>query len=134
MTLDDIVRQATAAGSITTRELLQMLPPGQRSPEDLAQVVQLLSESGVKVKYPSAAAAAAAGSIKDPNAASTATSGNLGDDPIRAYFKEIGSVPLLDAAGEVAVARAMRAGERMMVDSASRYPQVGHDLLAIWDE
>ena len=134
MTLDDIVRHATAAGTVTTRELLQMLPPGQRSPEDLAQVVQLLTESGVKVKAPSAASAAAAGSIKDPNAGPEPAAGNLGDDPIRAYFKEIGSVPLLDAQGEVAVARAMRAGEQMMVDAASRFPQVARDLLAIWDE
>ena len=134
MTLDDIVRHAISAGSMTTRELLQMLPPGQRSPEDLAQVVQLLSESGIKVKYPTAAAAAKAGPIKDPKHPSAVTAGNLGDDPIRAYFKEIGSVPLLDAAGEVAVARAMLAGEVMMVDAASRFPAATSDLLAIWDE
>ena len=134
MTLDDIVQQATKAGTVTTRELLQWLPPGQRHPEDLAQVVQLLQESGVKVKAPTAAAAANAASIKDPSAHAPSTMANLGDDPIRAYFKEIGSVPLLDVKSEQAVSRAMRAGEKMIVDAATRFPLVAKDLLEIWDE
>ncbi len=135
LTLDDIVTRARAAGTVTTRELLQMLPPGQRTPEDLEQVSELLIESGVKVKAPTAAVAAAAGFIKEKAGATTAsTLGNIGDDPIRAYFKEIGSVPLLNTEGEQSVSRAMRAGEDAMVDGASRFPNVALDLLAIWDE
>ncbi len=134
MTLDDIVRVAKEAGTITTREILKMLPPGQRSTEDLAQVAQLLTESGVRVKRPSAAAAANAGPIKEPGTAPSGLQGSVGDDPIRAYFKEIGDVPLLSAPSESAVARSMRAGEREMVAAAVRFPGVARDLLAIWDE
>jgi len=134
MTLDDIVKRATDAGSVTTRELLQMLPPGQRSPDDLAQIAQLLTESGVKVRAPSAATAAAADPIKISHATTPSNLGNLGDDPIRAYFKEIGTVPLLTTEGEVAVARSMRAGEQAIVDAAARFPAVSRDLLAVWDE
>ena len=134
MTLDDIVARAKASGTVTTREILKMLPPGQRSPDDLAQIAQLLIESGVKVKAPSAAMAAAAGNIKDNHNTTPSNLGNVGDDPIRAYFKEIGSVPLLSTEGEQAVSRSMRAGEQQMVDAASRFPSVAMDLLAIWDE
>ncbi|HVO29680.1 MAG TPA: sigma-70 family RNA polymerase sigma factor, partial [bacterium] len=134
MTLDDIVAQAKARGVVTTRELLQMLPPAQRSPDDLAQISQLLTELGVKVKAPTAAAAANAAPIKESSETTPSTLGNIGDDPIRAYFKEIGTVPLLSAAGEVAVARAMRAGEKQIVDAATRAPRVAAELLALWDE
>ena len=134
MTLDDIVARGKQAGTVTTRELLQWLPPMQRTPEDLAQVSQLLTESGIKVKSPSAAAAASASSIKTSHEPTPSTLGNIGDDPIRAYFKEIGSVPLLTAEGEVAVARAQGAGERAIVAAATRFPMVANDLLAIWDE
>jgi RNA polymerase primary sigma factor len=134
MTLDDIVATAKAAGTVTTREILKMLPPGQRSPDDLAQISELLGELGVKVKAPTAAAAAAAGPIKESNGTTPSTLGNVGDDPIRAYFKEIGAVPLLSTEGEQAVSRSMRAGEQQMVDAATRFPAVGMELLAIWDE
>ena len=134
MTLDDIVARAKSAGTVTTREILKMLPPGQRSPDDLAQIAQLLTESGVKVKAPSAAMAAAAAPIKDSHNTTSSTLGNLGDDPIRAYFKEIGTVPLLSTEGEQNVSRSMRAGEQQMVDAATRFPSVAMDLLAIWDE
>src|SRR5580704_16687748 len=100
MTLDDIVATAKAAGTVTTREILKMLPPGQRSPDDLAQISELLCELGVKVKAPTAAAAAAAAPIKENSATTPSTMGNVGDDPIRAYFKEIGAVPLLSTEGE----------------------------------
>ena len=94
---------------------MTQMPPGQRTRGDLEQVVALLEEAGVKVKRPRVIRK----KIEDTRTKTVTRSsleGNLGDDPIRAYFKEIGSVPLLTAEGEVSIARSMAVGEAMMCE------------------
>jgi RNA polymerase primary sigma factor len=44
------------------------------------------------------------------------------DDPVKAYLKEIGSVPLLDAQEETALAAAARAGDAEAKPAASPRP------------
>lgn len=133
LTLDEIVERGVKDGKMTWSDLMTNMPPGQRTRDDLEQVVALLEEAGVKVQRPKVVRGKKTERTKVAKGAGN-VEGNLGDDPIRAYFKEIGSVPLLTAQGEVNIARSMAVGEKMMTDIARRFPPVAKEIVETWDE
>jgi RNA polymerase primary sigma factor len=82
------------------------------------------------------------------DAAETESSSALGDsdlnltpgtldknnDPVRLYLREMGSVPLLKRQDEVAIAKRMERGHRMVLKTISRSPIVLKELLAVGQE
>src|SRR3990172_10371476 len=64
------------------------------------------------------------------------TPGAMGkrEDPVRLYLREMGSVPLLTREGEVAIAKRIERGQRLVFKTISRSPIVLKELLAAGEE
>jgi len=56
------------------------------------------------------------------------------NDPVRLYLREMGTVPLLKRADEVAIAKRMERGHRMVLKTISRSPIVLKELIAAGKE
>ncbi len=52
-------------------------------------------------------------------------------DPVRVYLREMGSVPLLKREGEVAIAKRMERGHRLVLKAISRSPLVLKELIEV---
>jgi RNA polymerase primary sigma factor len=56
------------------------------------------------------------------------------NDPVRMYLREMGTVPLLTREGEVAIAKRLERGQRLVLKTISRSPIVLKEMLAIGEE
>ncbi len=53
------------------------------------------------------------------------------DDPVRMYLRQLGIVPLLTRESEVAIAKRMERGRRLVLKTISRLPMVHQELVAV---
>src|SRR5207342_592374 len=115
MSLDEVKESITAKGRergfVTSEDLLEAVPVDDFTPEQveefLTQIQEHLSAEAIEViEVP--------GEDSDP-ATNVRIEVDLlkapTNDPVRMYLKEIGKVPLLNAAQEVDLARRIEAGE-----------------------
>jgi RNA polymerase primary sigma factor len=56
------------------------------------------------------------------------------NDPMRMYLREMGTVPLLTQEGEVAIAKRLERGQRLVLKTISRSPIILKEMLAIGEE
>jgi RNA polymerase primary sigma factor len=141
--LDEIKEQLTARGRergfVTSEDLLEAVPVDDFTPEQieefLTQVQEHLTTEAIEV-------------IEVPGDDDAATQVRIEvdllkaptNDPVRMYLKEIGKVPLLNAAQEVDLARRIEAGEistalqRTIQDEAKVEPKVWKLVtLKVWE-
>ena len=113
--LDEIKEQLTVRGRergfVTSEDLLEAVPVDDFTPEQvedfLTQVQEHLTVEGIEViEVPGDDTDAATQVRIEVDLLRAPT-----NDPVRMYLKEIGKVPLLNAAQEVALARRIEAGE-----------------------
>ena len=131
-------------GSLLFGELIDALQKQDMSPDEMDDMYQRFSDEGVEIVDDVAAEGDAAdddGPDKEEEVEIdlSVPEGISLDDPVRMYLKEIGHVPLLTAAEEVALAQRMEAGDeearhrleeanlRLVVSIAKRY--VGRGML-----
>ncbi len=127
-------------GYLLSDEVDGVLPPGEHSPEDAED--HLASFEGITV-YEDLAAAKAAQTIPDPVEIELPARTDDGDldltpgmldknnDPVRLYLREMGTVPLLKRADEVAIAKRMERGRLMVLKTISRSPIVLKELISV---
>lgn len=111
--LDKLLELARDRGFITYDEILASLPTPELAVEDLDQLYAALGAEGIAV-IETPAETSPADPAPETNDEATPTIPDLADvaldDPVRMYLQEIGQVPLLKAAEEVMLAKAMEAG------------------------
>src|SRR5216684_3358256 len=56
------------------------------------------------------------------------------NDPVRMYFREMGTVPLLTREGEVEIARRIERGKHTVITSISRTPLIARKVIALGDQ
>ncbi|MBZ5660741.1 MAG: RNA polymerase sigma factor RpoD [Acidobacteriia bacterium] len=127
-------------GYLLSDEVDGILPPGEHSPEETED--HLASFEGITV-YEDLAAAKAAQTIPDPVEIELPARTDDGDldltpgmldknnDPVRLYLREMGTVPLLKRADEVAIAKRMERGRLMVLKTISRSPIVLKELISV---
>ena len=146
----DLITEGQGKGFLTQKDIERHLPIENWSTEILDNMVANLLELGIELveddaKEPAAEGAAAPAVDEDMLAQPTVDMeiGKLDDipltDPVRMYLREIGKVPLLDAAEEVALAKRVEAGDdtakkkivdanlRLVVSIAKKY--IGRGML-----
>ena len=110
--LDKLLELARERGFITYDEILMLCPEPERSVEDLDQLYAALGAEGIAVietpADPATLPPLALQTEDEPNSVADLAEVTL-DDPVRMYLQEIGQVPLLTAAQEVTLAKAMEA-------------------------
>lgn len=145
--LTPVINLAREKGYITFAELNQHLPENLVSPEQIDVVfhhlesmnISIIEDSKVESSQPQRKDDEVTheeeeerkvhdekwGEAVKPPEASTETS----DDPLRLYFKEMGSVSLLDREGEIRIAQKIEAGKIDVINAAAKAPTMAKELL-----
>ncbi len=130
--VEELITEGKAKGFVTQKDVERHIPLEKWSTEILDDVVSILMERGIEVVEDEAREAAPIQEKPDEDMIRQPSSdmeiGKLDDipltDPVRMYLREIGKVPLLDAAEEVELAKRVEAGEdlakRKIVDANLR--------------
>jgi len=135
-------------GYLLYDEVNELLPTEVHSSDEIEEVLSAFERNGIVMYEDLASAQAARAAVEEaaeaePVEAAVAedaeldlTPGAIGkrEDPVRLYLREMGSVPLLTREGEVAIAKRIERGQRLVFKTISRSPMILKELLAAGEE
>ena len=142
-----MIKQAKKRGFVTFDQLNEVLPSDTTSPEQIEDIMSMLSDMGINVSE--AEDADSEDETKEEAEDETdnelvevtqkavtevkkSEPGERTDDPVRMYLREMGTVELLSREGEIAIAKRIEAGREAMIAGLVRKPAdlPGHHHLA----
>src|SRR5512141_26684 len=140
-----MIKQAKKRGFVTFDQLNEVLPSDTTSPEQIEDIMSMLSDMGINV---SEAEEADADEEKEDDADDTdnelvevtqkavtevkkSEPGERTDDPVRMYLREVGTVELLSREGEIAIAKRIEAGREAMIAGLCESP-LTFQAIIIW--
>jgi RNA polymerase primary sigma factor len=136
--IDGLVEKGRAQGYVTYDELNSVLPPDVLTGDQIDDVMEIFGENAIEVvdvfqKVPVAGRSLLIGeeeaaaeeeetaveeeAVVEEEEDIDYAGGIKGNDPVRLYLKEMGSIPLLNREGEVRLAKRIEDGEREIVSS-----------------
>src|SRR6187200_2880328 len=140
-----MIKQAKKRGFVTFDQLNEVLPSDTTSPEQIEDIMSMLSDMGINVSE-----AEEADSEDEKEDDDDETDGELvevtqkavtevkksepgerTDDPVRMYLREMGSVELLSREGEIAIAKRIEAGREAMIAGLCESP-LTFQAIIIW--
>lgn len=136
-----MISRAREQGFLTILDLNDLLPEEIiGDPERFEEVIVILTDLGIQVKEevpdPDSLRwdeTAATDDTTDDEAAEQFSSFHIETqrttDPVRMYMREMGSVELLTRQGEIAIARRIEEGQKMVMAALSENPQIIVDIL-----
>ncbi|MBC7578274.1 MAG: RNA polymerase sigma factor RpoD, partial [Tardiphaga sp.] len=126
-----MIKQAKKRGFVTFDQLNEVLPSDTTSPEQIEDIMSMLSEMGINVSEADDADSDEEETkeeaeeetdnelVEVTQKADTETKksepGERTDDPVRMYLREMGTVELLSREGEIAIAKRIEAGREAMI-------------------
>jgi len=142
-----MIKQAKKRGFVTFDQLNDVLPSDTTSPEQIEDIMSMLSEMGINVSESDDADSeeeeAKEEAEEEPDnelvevtaKAVTETKksepGERTDDPVRMYLREMGTVELLSREGEIAIAKRIEAGREAMIAGLCESP-LTFQAIIIW--
>ncbi|MGB5903545.1 MAG: RNA polymerase sigma factor region1.1 domain-containing protein, partial [Xanthobacteraceae bacterium] len=140
-----MIKQAKKRGFVTFDQLNEVLPSDQTSPEQIEDIMAMLSDMGINVSETDEDAEE---ENKDDDAEETdnelvevtskavtetkkSEPGERTDDPVRMYLREMGTVELLSREGEIAIAKRIEAGREAMIAGLCESP-LTFQAIIIW--
>src|ERR1700677_2890082 len=140
-----MIKQAKKRGFVTFDQLNEVLPSDTTSPEQIEDIMSMLSDMGINV---SEADDAENEDDKDDSEDETdnelvevtqkavtevkkSEPGERTDDPVRMYLREMGTVELLSCEGEIAIAKRIEAGREAMIAGLCESP-LTFQAIIIW--
>src|SRR5579864_9354381 len=145
-----MIKQAKKRGFVTFDQLNEVLPSDTTSPEQIEDIMSMLSDMGINVTE---ADDADSEEEKQPEEADDDTDNELvevtakavtevkksepgerTDDPVRMYLREMGTVELLSREGEIAIAKRIEAGREAMIAGLCESPLTFQAILIWRDE
>src|SRR5690242_18946378 len=139
------IKQAKKRGFVTLDQLNEALPSDQTSPEQIEDIMSMLSDMGINVTE---ADDSEGEEEKDEAEDETdnelvevtqkavtevkkSEPGERTDDPVRMYLREMGTVELLSREGEIAIAKRIEAGREAMIAGLCESP-LTFQAIIIW--
>jgi len=141
-----LITHGKQKGYLTYAEINDSLPDDIVDPEQIEDIVNMISDMGITVYETApdddslllsedtvseddeaAEEAAATLAALDPQFGRTT-------DPVRMYMREMGSVELLDREGEIRIAKRIEEGLSEMMFALAYFPDTTGRLLELWDE
>ena len=139
----ELLEMGKNKGSLTNREILDVLDEVTLDPEQIEKLYELLEEQGIEIIEDSADdiedISKIVKGVEEKEAESSGESDHpLVDDPVKVYLKEIGKVPLLSGDEEIELAKAMLRGaefQKMIALMADRDAgkEPAEEDLEIWE-
>jgi RNA polymerase primary sigma factor len=140
-----MIKQAKKRGFVTFDQLNEVLPSDTTSPEQIEDIMSMLSDMGINVTE---ADDAEGEEEKDDGEDETdnelvevtqkavtevkkSEPGERTDDPVRMYLREMGTVELLSREGEIAIAKRIEAGREAMIAGLCESP-LTFQAIIIW--
>ncbi|HEY0234810.1 MAG TPA: RNA polymerase sigma factor region1.1 domain-containing protein, partial [Afipia sp.] len=142
-----MIKQAKKRGFVTFDQLNEVLPSDTTSPEQIEDIMAMLSDMGINV---SEADDADSDEEENKDEADDETDNELvevtskavtetkksepgerTDDPVRMYLREMGTVELLSREGEIAIAKRIEAGREAMIAGLCESP-LTFQAIIIW--
>jgi len=142
-----MIKQAKKRGFVTFDQLNEVLPSDQTSPEQIEDIMSMLSDMGINVTE---ADDSGEDDDKDEGGGEDETDNELvevtqkavtevkksepgerTDDPVRMYLREMGTVELLSREGEIAIAKRIEAGREAMIAGLCESP-LTFQAIIIW--
>src|ERR1700716_3974451 len=141
-----MIKQAKKRGFVTFDQLNEVLPSDTTSPEQIEDIMSMLSDMGINVSE-------AEDSDSDEESkeepedetdnelvevtqkavteVKKSEPGERTDDPVRMYLREMGTVELLSREGEIAIAKRIEAGREAMIAGLCESP-LTFQAIIIW--
>ncbi|CCD99652.1 RNA polymerase sigma factor RpoD [Bradyrhizobium sp. STM 3809] len=140
-----MIKQAKKRGFVTFDQLNEVLPPDTTSPEQIEDIMSMLSDMGINVTEAEETDEAEEkddGDDETDNELVEITQkavtevkksepGERTDDPVRMYLREMGTVELLSREGEIAIAKRIEAGREAMIAGLCESP-LTFQAIIIW--
>ncbi|WP_426436696.1 RNA polymerase sigma factor RpoD [Bradyrhizobium genosp. P] len=140
-----MIKQAKKRGFVTFDQLNEVLPSDTTSPEQIEDIMSMLSDMGINVTE---AEDTEGEDDKDDGDDETdnelvevtqkavtevkkSEPGERTDDPVRMYLREMGTVELLSREGEIAIAKRIEAGREAMIAGLCESP-LTFQAIIIW--
>ena len=133
-----LIAKGKEQGFLTYHEINEHLPEGIVEPEQIEEIVNMITDMGIDVhESPPDLNALMEGN--QTGATDTATTGALASvesefgrttDPVRMYMREMGTVDLLTREGEIKIAKRIEDGINQVLTALSLYPGTIKLLLA----
>ncbi|KAH2825141.1 hypothetical protein KXV85_011205, partial [Aspergillus fumigatus] len=140
-----MIKQAKKRGFVTFDQLNEVLPSDSTSPEQIEDIMSMLSDMGINVTE---ADDSEGEEDKDEGEDETdnelvevtqkavtevkkSEPGERTDDPVRMYLREMGTVELLSREGEIAIAKRIEAGREAMIAGLCESP-LTFQAIIIW--
>src|SRR5450631_1937513 len=141
-----MIKQAKKRGFVTFDQLNEVLPSDTTSPEQIEDIMSMLSDMGINVSE--AEEADSEEETKEDAEDETdnelvevtqkavtevkkSEPGERTDDPVRMYLREMGTVELLSREGEIAIAKRIEAGRETMIAGLCESP-LTFQAIIIW--
>src|SRR5262245_14725353 len=141
-----MIKQAKKRGFVTFDQLNAVLPSDTTSPEQIEDIMSMLSDMGINVTE-----ADDEGEDEDKDSGGEddtdnelvevtqkavtevkkSEPGERTDDPVRMYLREMGTVELLSREGEIAIAKRIEAGREAMIAGLCESP-LTFQAIIIW--
>src|ERR1700729_1643251 len=140
-----MIKQAKKRGFVTFDQLNEVLPSDTTSPEQIEDIMSMLSDMGINVteaeddaeedKQEEAEDDTDNELVEVTQKAVTEVKksepGERADDPVRMYLREMGTVELLSREGEIAIAKRIEAGREAMIAGLCESP-LTFQAIIIW--
>ena len=135
--LRELIEKGREQGYITFADINDYLPDEVSDPDQLEEVIQIISDLGLQV-LEEAPEEGSNFSPANQDTAETPTENEMGaiesevgrtTDPVRLYMREMGSVDLLTREGEIAIAKRIEEGARELLHACAFYPGIIEDVL-----
>src|SRR3954464_3153638 len=144
-----MIKQAKKRGFVTFDQLNEVLPSDTTSPEQIEDIMSMLSDMGINVSE--AEDADSEEETKEEAEDETdnelvevtqkavtevkkSEPGERTDDPVRMYLREMGTVELLSREGEIAIAKRIEAGREAMIAGLCESPLTFQAIIMWRDE
>ncbi|CAN5126819.1 RNA polymerase sigma factor RpoD [soil metagenome] len=138
-----LIRTAKQRGYVTLDELNAVLPSEETSPEQIEDIMAMLSDMGINVVESEEENDNVANKVKEESEAEPVAENlpikveneklptDRTDDPVRMYLREMGQVELLSREGEIAIAKRIEAGREAMIQGLCESP-LTFQAIIIW--
>jgi RNA polymerase primary sigma factor len=145
-----LINMGKERGYVLYDEVNDILPVEVHSSEEIDDLLSTFDRNGIDI-YENASTAKAAGAVAEVGDGADAEAKEelpaeqieldltprtleKTNDPVRMYLREMSTVPLLTREGEVAIAKRLERGQRLVLKTISRSPIVLKEMLAIGAE
>ncbi|ABE63634.1 RNA polymerase, sigma 70 subunit, RpoD [Nitrobacter hamburgensis X14] len=141
-----MIKQAKKRGFVTFDQLNEVLPSDTTSPEQIEDIMSMLSDMGINVSESDEADSEDENkeeaedetdnelvevTQKAVTEVKKSEPGERTDDPVRMYLREMGTVELLSREGEIAIAKRIEAGREAMIAGLCESP-LTFQAIIIW--